>query len=118
MSTPQSGESGQSATGASSRAKKISWAVLFVATLLFLGGYIGVIAYARFGGGAGKDFCGQALIGKSPAEAKELAARSGLEVIEHEGLVRVTTNPHMSRHTCDLKIDAGKVKSARVFFRF
>lgn len=94
------------------------WAVVLLATLACLGSYIAVIAYVRFGGQAVKDFCSQELIGKSVPEAKELAARSGLEILERDGLLRVTTDPSMSRHTCDLKLNAGKVISAKAFFRF
>ncbi len=117
MSAPPSGKTDQSATGESRGRNKVLWAVLFLASLAFLGSYIAVIAYARFGGQAVKDFCSQELIGKSAPEARELAARSGLEIVEREGLLRVTTDPTMSRHTCDLKLTAGKVRSAKAFFR-
>lgn len=94
------------------------WAGLFLATLFFLGGYISVVAYVRFGGQAVKDFCSQELIGKSASEAKELAARNGFGIVAREGLLRVTTDPDMSRHTCDLKLNAGKVTATKAFFRF
>ena len=117
-SDPSLNKTGQSATGGSRSKKKVLWAVLLLATLVCLGSYIAVVAYVRFGGQAVKDFCSQELIGKSMSEAKELAARSGLEIVEREGLLRVTTDPNMSRHTCDLKLNAGKVTSAKAFFRF
>lgn len=118
MPAPRFGEPEQSATDGSGGRKKIPWAILLVAMLIFLGGYVAVIAYVRLGGQAVKDFCGQEWVGRSPTEAKELAIRSGLEIIEREGSVRVTTNPRKSRHTCELKVEAGKVKSAKAFFRF
>ncbi|MBI5901721.1 MAG: hypothetical protein HZB40_21190 [Rhodocyclales bacterium] len=118
MPAPPLGKADQSATGESGRRKKVLWTVLFLAALAFLGSYIAVIAYVRFGGQAVKDFCSQELIGKSAPETKALAAGSGLAIIEREGSLRVTTDPSMSRHTCDLKLDAGKVKSAKAYFRF
>lgn len=118
MSAPPSGKPDQSATGKSGGTKKVLWIALFVAMFACLGSYIAVIAYVRFGGQAVKDFCSQDLIGKSVPEAKELAAGSGLEIVEREGLLRATADPNMSRHTCDLKLDAGKVRSAKAFFRF
>ncbi|MDO8786910.1 MAG: hypothetical protein Q7J42_02400 [Sulfuritalea sp.] len=118
MSAPPFGKSDQSATGKSGGMKKVLWAILFLAMFAYLGSYIAVIAYVRFGGQAVKDFCSQELIGKSASEAKELAARSGFEIVEQEGLLRVTTDPGMSRHTCDLKLNAGKVRSAKASFRF
>lgn len=118
MSAPPFGKADQSVTGEIGGRKKVLSAVLFLATLAFLGSYIAVIAYVRFGGQAVKDFCSQELIGKSASEAKELAARSGLEIVEREGSLRATTDPNMSRHTCDLKVDAGKVRSAKAYFRF
>lgn len=117
-SAPPLGKAEQSATGASGSRKKVLWAVVLLATLACLGSYIAVIAYVRFGGQTVKDFCSQELIGKSVSEAKELASRSGLEIVERNGLLRVTTDPNMSRHTCDLKLNAGKVTSAKAFFRF
>lgn len=118
MSAPPLGKTDQSATGKSGGKKQAWWTVLFLAMLACFGSYIAVIAYVRFGGQAVKDFCSQELIGKTASEAKQLAARSGFEIVEQEGLLRVTTNPGMSRHTCDLKLNAGKVRSARAFFRF
>ena len=118
MSTPPLGKADQSATGKSGGKKKGVGAIVFLAMFAYLGSYIAVIAYVYFGGQVIKDFCSQELIGKSVSEAKELAAKSGLEIVEREGLLRVTTDPNMSRHTCDLKLDAGKVRSAKAFFRF
>ena len=118
MSAPPSEKTDQSATGKSGGTKKVLWAVLFLAMFACLGTYIAVIAYVRFGGQVVKGFCSQDLIGKSVSAAKELAARSGLEIVERAGLLRVTTDLSMSRHTCDLKLNAGKVTSAKAFFRF
>ena len=118
MSEPPSGKIEQPVTGERGGWKKVFWAVLFLATLAFLGSYIAVIAYVRFGGQAVKDFCSQELIGKPASEAKALASGSGLEIVEREGLLRVTTDPSMSRHTCDLTVIAGQVRSAKSFFRF
>jgi len=112
------GKAEKSATGGSGGKKKVLWAVVLLATLACLGSYIAVIAYVRFGGQSVKNFCSQELIGKSVPEAKELAARSGLGIVEREGLLRLATDPNMSRHTCDLKLNAGKVTSAKAFFRF
>ena len=118
MSAPPFGKTDQSATGKSGGKKKVLWAVLFLAMFAYLGSYIAVVAYVRFGGQAVKDFCSQDLIGKSVSAAKELAARSRLEIVEWEGWLRVTTDPNMSRHTCDLKVNAGIVRSAKASFRF
>ena len=118
MSAPQPGEPEQSASKPGSRWKKILWTVLSAATLIFASGYLGVVAYVWYGGQGVKDFCAQELVGKSPAEIKQLAAMSGLEVVEQEGWILATTDPHMSRHSCRLKLDAGKVKSATAYFRF
>ena len=71
-----------------------------------------------YGGREVKDFCSEELVGKSPTEIKELAARRGLETVDQEGWIRATTNPRMSRHTCHLKLDAGNVQSAKAYFRF
>jgi hypothetical protein len=98
--------------------KKVLWAVLFLAMVAYLGSNVAVIAYVRFGGQAVKDFCSQELIGKPAAEARRLAAKGGLEVAELEGMLRVSTDLSMSRHTCDIKLGGGEVKSARAFFRF
>ena len=113
-----SGKADQSVTREIGGRKKVLWAVLFLATFAFLGSYIAVIAYVRFGGQAVKDFCSQELVGKSASEAKELAVRSGLVIAERAGLLRVTSDPNMSRHTCDLKVDVGEVRSAKAYFRF
>jgi hypothetical protein len=118
MPAPSFGKTDQSATGESGGRKKALWLVLFLAVFAGLGSYVAVIAYVRFGGQVVKDFCSRELIGKSAAEAKQHAARSGLEIVEREGMLRVTTDRNMSRHTCDLKLDAGKVKSAKAYFRF
>lgn len=118
MSASPPGKSDQSATGKSGGGKKVLWTVLLLAMFVVLGSYIAVIAYVRFGGQAVKDFCGQELIGKSASAAKALAAGSGFEIVEREGLLRVSTDAGMSRHTCDLKLDAGKVISAKAYFRF
>lgn len=118
MSASPSEKTDQAATGEGRSKKKLLWTVLFLATLACLGSYIAVIAYVRFGGQAVKDFCSQDLIGMSVSEAKELATRSRLEVLEREELLRVTTDLSMSRHTCDLKVNAGMVKSTKAFFRF
>lgn len=118
MSAPPSGKPDQSATGKSGGTKKVLWIALFLAMFACLGSYIAVIAYVRFGGQAVKDFCSQDLIGKPVSAAKELAARSGLEVVERDGLLRATADPNMSRHTCDLKLNAGIVRSAKASFRF
>ena len=118
MSAPPSEKTDQPATVKSGGTKKVLWAVLFVAMFAYLASYIAVIAYVRFGGQTVKDFCSQDLIGKSVSAAKELAARSGLEIVEWEGWLRVTTDPNMSRHTCDLKVNAGIVRSAKASFRF
>lgn len=112
------GKAEKPATGGSGGKNKVLRAAVLLATLACLGSYIAVIAYVRFGGQSVKNFCSQELIGKSVPEAKELAARSGLGIVEREGLLRLTTDPNMSRHTCDLKLNAGKVTSARAFFRF
>lgn len=118
MSTPQFGESEQSPSNRSGRGKKFLRAVLIVAALIVPGSYLAVIAYVRFGGQDVKDFCSQDLVGKTATEAKQRAARSGLEIVEQKGWIRATTNPHLSRHTCHLKVDAGKVISAMAYFRF
>lgn len=118
MSASPSEKTDQAAAGAGRGKKKLLWTVVALATLAFLAVYVGVIAYVRFGGKSVKDFCSRDLIDMSVSEAKELAARSGLEVVERDGLLRVTTNPGMSRHTCDLKLNGGMVKSAKAFFRF
>lgn len=118
MSAPPFGKADQSVTGEPGGKRKVLWTVLFLAILAYLGSYIGVIAYVRFGGQDVKNFCSQDLIGKSVSEAKELAAKSGLETVEMEGWLRVTTDSTMSRHTCDLKVNGGMVRSAKVSFRF
>jgi hypothetical protein len=118
MSAPQPGEPEQSASKPGSRWKKILWTVLIAATLIFAGSYVGVVAYVWYGGQDVKDFCSQELVGRSLTEVKELAARRGLETVEQEGWIRATTNPRMSRHTCHMRLDAGKVKSAMAYFRF
>lgn len=118
MSASPSEKTDQPATGESRGKKKLLWTALMLATLAFLSSYVAVIAYVRFGGHAVKDFCSQNLVGKSVSQAKELAAGSGLEVVEREGLLRVATDLNMSRHTCDLKVNAGMVRSAKAFFRF
>lgn len=92
--------------------------LLLAATLAFSVSFIAVIVYVRFGGQAVKDFCSQSLIGKTQSEVRAMASQKELKVIERAGLLRVTTDPTMSRHTCDLKINAGNVISARAFFRF
>lgn len=118
MSAPHFEESEQSPGNRSGRRKKVLRTVLIVAALIFPGSYLAVVAYVRFGGQDVKDFCSQELVGRSTTDAKERAARLGLEIVEQEGWIRATTNPRMSRHTCHLKVDAGKVRSAMAYFRF
>jgi hypothetical protein len=118
MAPMQAGEPQQSAGRPGSRGKKALWTAVVAVTVVLLGGYLAVLAYVRFGGTEVRDFCARELAGKSPGEVKELARRSGLETAEGDGWIRVTTNRHMSRHTCHLKLDGGNVKSAVAYFRF
>ncbi len=115
---PDSTDSLPSAADVALHKKRLKWGLLLMAGLIYPGSHIALIAYVNFGGWDIKDFCRQELVGQPPTLAKELAIRSGFAVIEREGLLRVTTDPGKSRHSCDLKVEAGKVTLAKAFFRF
>ena len=98
--------------------KKLLWLALVAGSLIYLGGYLAIAAYIKFGGNDVKDFCARQLHGKTPADIEVLAKQAGLATRQQPGLVRVTSGGRRTNHVCDLTIDAGRVTKAKANFRF
>lgn len=98
--------------------KKLLWRALLAGLLLYLGSYLAMAAYIKFGGGGIKRFCAQPLLGKTPSEIEALASQAGLLIKQQPGLIRVATDEKRTGHACDLKLAEGRVIKARADFHF
>lgn len=98
--------------------KKFLWRALLAGLVLYLGSYLAMVAYIKFGGGEIKRFCTQQLVGKTPSEIEALVSQAGLLIRQQPGLIRVAPDEKRTGHACDLKIADGRVIRARADFHF
>jgi len=87
--------------------------------VIYLGGYLSMAAYIRFGGSAVREFCSREWQGKDAQEVVAQAGQAGLVTSLQGNLVRVRASDRQrSRHTCDVTIAAGRVAKTRASFLF